>query len=82
MLKYIYDSGDCDLNLTSGKRYIITKSRALKFNFTLEEKLINKSISLKFTLFGSNNNTSIKFYLNEELNILNNTAPLKIIIYV
>ena len=37
MLKYIYDDGNYDLNLTSGEKYIITKSRAGKLNFTLEE---------------------------------------------
>ena len=79
MVNHICITGDYDLNLTSGKRYIFPKSRVREYNFTFEEKLINKSITLKFTLFGSSNNTSIEFYLNEELKILNNTTPLELL---
>ena len=79
MVNHICITGDYDLNLTSGKRYIFPKSRVREYNFTFEEKLINKSITLKFTLFGSSKNTSIEFYLNKELKILNNTTPLELL---
>ena len=77
MIKHSFISINYNKNLISGKRYYISKEDA-KYDMTIEEKYINKTIPLKFSLLGCKNNSSIELYLNEELIILNNTSPIEL----
>ena len=61
--------------LKSGYSYITSINKYI-LSFTLEKKLVNKIIPLKFRLLDSKNNSYIELYLNGELNILNNTTFL------
>jgi len=65
-------------NLTSGKRYILEKKFASKNSLYLDEKLINKNIPLKFSLFGIKTNSSIELILDNKTYIINSSQPLEI----
>ena len=62
--------------LKSGYSYITSINKYI-LSFTLEKKLVNKIIPLKFRLLESKNNSYIELYLNGELNTSNNTTPLE-----
>jgi len=65
-------------NLTSGRRYILEKKFVSQNNLYLDEKLINKNIPLKFSLFGIKTNSSIELILDNKTYIINSSQPLEI----
>ena len=76
MIRYFDGSLNSISILKSGLSYITSINKYI-MSFTLEKKLINKIIPLKFILLDCKNDTYIELYLNGELNILNNTTPLE-----
>ena len=63
---------------SSGKKYTILNSIAMKNKFYLDDNLINKTIPLKFSLLGVKENTSIMVFINDTNYTLNNSESLEI----
>ena len=77
MIKSSFYYYDYDTILTTNQRYLFSKNRVEYHNFTFNKELINKTIPIKFSLYGVNPNTTIQLYLDKTLYELGNT-PLEL----
>ena len=77
MIKKSFYSNEIYFFLRINQRYYFTKSQLVYSEFTFLEELINKTIPIKFSLYGTNPNTILKLYLNDTLYELGNT-PLEL----
>ena len=77
MIKSSFYYYDYDTILTTNQRYLFRIDRIEYQNFTFNEKLIHKTIPIKFSLYGVNPNTTIQLYLGKTLYELGNT-PLEL----